>query len=545
MPCEIEYMAHDLRYQSADDLGGELVPSLEKNRLTMQSLPFEFIEVWPDPIAVVERGVFTFVNQALVQYLGFASARDFEGRAMLDFVHPEDRPQAADRMEGAILGGMPNPALERRLLRRDGTVVTAEVSSAVYRGGESPQLVIVARDVTRRTLQHDTVFTDRSSLSTLAAGIAHEINNPLAYLMTNLEFMGEEIARTRRLLSASGAGLAQIPGGQSLMLTVPRLLEVEEALADALGGAERVRQIVKNLRMLSRDESVRKQPLEVKTAVDAALEIMANEIRHRAKLVRDLHETPLVEVNQTQLCQVLVNLLTNAVQAIENGTAQENEIKIVTGTDARGWAFTEIRDTGIGITPEVEERMFDLFFTTKPLGTGQGLGLSISHALIKGMGGEISAGRNGTRGAMFRVSLPPAAPLTARPEAATTKHRILIIDDEAGICSSLRRILGQPYETQATTSAPEALGMLRAGERFDLILCDLMMPELTGMELHQALKKFAPDQADRMIFLTGGAFTPSARAFLDETHNLRVDKPFNKEALRALVAERLGVGGGA
>jgi two-component system cell cycle sensor histidine kinase/response regulator CckA len=521
------------------------VPDLELVRPTLKALPVEFFEAWPDPIACVHGGLLTYVNKALVQYLGYGSARDFEGHAVLDFIHPDDRKLTAERMDAALLGGMPNPALERKLLRRDGTMVTAEVSSAVYGTGDSASLVIVLRDVTRRALRTETILNDRSSLSTLAAGIAHEINNPLAYLMTNLEFAGEEISRTRRLLSASGAGLAQIPGGQSLMLSVPRLMEVEESLSDALGGAERVRQIVKNLRMLSRDESVRIQPLDLATAVDASLEIMANEIRHRAKLVRQAQDTPLVEVNQTQLCQVLVNILTNAVQAIEKGTAQENEIKIVTGTDARGWAFVEIRDTGVGISPDVADRMFDLFFTTKPQGTGQGLGLSISHALVNGMGGEIFAGHNGPRGATFRVSLPPAALRTSKAEPALTKRRILIVDDEAGICSSLRRILGTPYETETTTRAFEALELIRSGERYDLILCDLMMPDLTGMELHRELQKLAPDQADRMIFLTGGAFTPGAREFLEETKNLRVDKPFNKEALRALVAERLGVGGGA
>ncbi len=134
--------------------------------------------------------------------------------------------------------------------------------------------------------------------------------------------------------------------------------------------------------------------------------------------------------------------------------------------------------------------------------------------------------------------------MVSRAEA-TTKRRILVVDDEPGICASLRRILGQPYETQTTTSAREALRLIGAGERFDLILCDLMMPELTGMELYQELRELAPDQADRMVFLTGGAFTPSAREFLEETRNLRVDKPFNKEALRALVAQQLGLGGSA
>src|SRR5580698_14957 len=122
-----------------------MVPMLEKTPPNAQTLPWDLIEAWPDPIAIGRKGVLTFVNQALVQYLGFASVRDFEGREILDFVHPEDRKLSADRMEAALLGGMPNPPLERRLLRRDGTIVTAEISSAVFRGSEGASLVMLLR----------------------------------------------------------------------------------------------------------------------------------------------------------------------------------------------------------------------------------------------------------------------------------------------------------------------------------------------------------------------------------------------------------------
>jgi CheY-like chemotaxis protein len=124
---------------------------------------------------------------------------------------------------------------------------------------------------------------------------------------------------------------------------------------------------------------------------------------------------------------------------------------------------------------------------------------------------------------------------------AETRRRILVVDDEPAICASVKRILGTTYDLHIATRAQEALAQVERGDRYDLIFCDLMMPEMTGMDLHSSLQKLAPDQAERMVFLTGGAFTPKARDFLANAPNAKVDKPFNKDTLRALVAEKLQI----
>src|SRR5581483_11789054 len=329
------------------------------------------------------------------------------------------------------------------------------------------------------------LLEDRPALTILAASLAHEINNPLAYLMANLEFALDEVARVRLLLASHLPSAALLPGGQPLLQGGPRLADVEAALGDALDGAERVRKVVKNLRALSREETTRPETIQLKTALDAALEVTAAEVRPQAKLVCDLRETPLVDVNRSQLSQVLANLVTNAAQSVARRAGSDGLIKIACGTDTRGWAYVEVQDSGMGLPPEIAEGPLDLF-SNRPLQMKRGLGLSISQALVDGMGGEIRAAQNQPRGAVFRVSLPPSA-IRADKAPAAVRRRILIVDDEAAICSSMRRILGPAYAIETTTDPAGALKRFEAGERFDLILCDLMMPQVTGMDLHREL----------------------------------------------------------
>ena len=519
-------------------------PTNAKRSALAKLVPLAFLEAWPDPIGVLQHDRFTFVNRAAVHYLGYSSATEIEGLTALEVVSPEDRGISDQRIQSAIRSGAPNPWLRRRLLRRDGTVTECECTSQGFGVGANAAVVVFLRDLSlRRDVQTVLTHTDQvSPLATLAAGIAHEINNPMTFVVTNIEFATEELARLRALIAAASPALKVVPAAQSMLSNQARLEEAETALKDALGGAERVRLIVKNLRSLSHDESVRTQRVDLVAAMEAALEVVGTELHRRAKLVRELSPVPSVQANPAQLTQVFVNLLTNAMQAIEAGAPQHNEVRVRSGMDGQSRVFVEVCDSGAGLSAEVRERMFDLFFTTKEVGVGQGLGLPVSHALIRGMGGELSADANSPRGAVFRVTLPAA---DSPPKTATAgKRRILIVDDEAGICASLKRILGPAYDIDTETSATAALDRLRGGERFDLILCDLMMPELTGMDLHAKLKVLLPEQADRMIFLTGGAFTSQAREFLETSRNIHVDKPFNKDSLRALVKERLGLGGG-
>jgi CheY-like chemotaxis protein len=200
----------------------------------------------------------------------------------------------------------------------------------------------------------------------------------------------------------------------------------------------------------------------------------------------------------------------------------------------------DVTDTGAGIPPEILPRIFDAFFTTKAVGVGTGLGLAICHRIITDMGGQLTVTSMLGHGTTFRVSLPVASDVPAPAQAPATvvaaprRGRILVVDDELLVGNSVKRILAKAHDVLALSSAKDALSLCESGEIFDLILCDLMMPDMTGMELHRELARVRPEHAERMIFMTGGAFTPEARKFL-ETSKEHVEKPFDSANLRALV----------
>jgi CheY-like chemotaxis protein len=211
---------------------------------------------------------------------------------------------------------------------------------------------------------------------------------------------------------------------------------------------------------------------------------------------------------------------------------------------AAGQVIAEIRDTGPGIPDEIRARIFDPFFTTKPIGVGTGLGLSICHRIISTLGGDITVESHPGRGTTFRVVLPVASandekapvPVTPPPVIAPSlRARIAIVDDEVAIGTTIRRVLGSKHDVVPITAAREAIARVAGGERFDVIVCDLMMPEVTGMDLHAELSRLAPDQAARMVFMTGGAFSPSARAFIERMSNARLEKPFELSRLEAII----------
>jgi PAS domain S-box-containing protein len=396
----------------------------------------------------------------------------------------------------------------------------------------------VQRDITEhKRAQAQLLLSDRMvSVGTLAAGVAHEINNPLSAVLANLDLI-------KMAISSTDADPTSGNGASPASFAV--LDEISEPLGDAREGAERVRQIVRDLRIFSRTDDERRGPVELHRVLESTLRMAFNEIRHRARLVKDYGQVPQVEGNESRLGQVFLNLIVNAAQAITEGRADKNEIRIVTRTDQQGRAVVEIRDTGSGIAPGDLPRIFDPFFTTKPIGIGTGLGLSICHRIVTSMSGEIQMDSELGKGTVVRVSLQPtrAEPVqqpkvTERPQPATRRGRILIVDDEPMIGSTIGRVLVE-HEVTIATSAQQALQQLRQGNPFDVILCDLMMPDMTGMDLHAEMLRVSPEEAKKMIFVTGGVFTPGAREFLDRTPNQRIEKPFDNYQLRALINDRL------
>jgi CheY-like chemotaxis protein len=274
--------------------------------------------------------------------------------------------------------------------------------------------------------------------------------------------------------------------------------------------------------------------------LEAALVLAANEIRHRARVVKIYRPLPPVMGDEARLIQVFFSLLINAAQAIPDGHADDNRIEIKTWTEGSR-AVIEIRDSGEGIRAENLARIFDPFFTTKPQGLGTGLGLAVCHGTVQGLGGEIVVESTLGLGSRFRVVLP-GAPEQARDRPTAERvstgrgrsGKIIVIDDDAAVGTAIRRALGRRHDVLTTTSGAEAVERIRRGERFDLILCDLMMPMLSGMDVHDALTTLCPEQASRMVFITGGAFTVTAREFLDRVPNERFDKPFDASRLRLL-----------
>jgi PAS domain S-box-containing protein len=461
-----------------------------------------------------------------------ATVPDFD--ALLSFVHPDDREAVRAAVSRWLDPGEEGRfQVQHRIVRPDGTIrwvaVNGKARFAEVDGVLKPvRLAGAVLDVTEmKAVQAQLMQADRlASVGTIAAGVAHEINNPLAYLSAALDFLDEHAAEL-----AAGSPLRQ---------------EVLHALAEAREGTERVRHVVRDLRTFSGTREERRTRVELPRILESAIHLAANEIRYRARLVRDFGPAPAVMADETRLGQVALNLLINAAQAIPEGHVDRHEIRVVTATGAQGRAVVEVRDTGVGIPPEIAERIFDPFFTTKPRGVGTGLGLTICRSIVVGLGGEIAVESRPGGGTTVRVVLPPApaasAPEVAAPAPAPSgrRGRVLVVDDEPAVAAAIRRALESQHEVVVNGSAEEALRAIERGERFDAILCDLMMPGMSGMDLHDAVVRVAPEQASRFVVLTGGAFTDRAREFLERVTLPRCDKPFSSEGLRATVRKMVG-----
>jgi PAS domain S-box-containing protein len=489
---------------------------------------FEFATV--GILLVDAEGGLVETNRAIRRILG-RGEDDLRGVTFADVHAASDRASAAAILRQMREGLVSAVELPRRLLRKDGAFADVIVRASALRDetGAFRFALAVVEDVTaKKRLEAQLVLSERmASVGTLAAGVAHEINNPLAFILANLDYAVGELRSA-----------AVDP-------------DVVRALREARDGGLRVREIVRDLKAFSRADAEARETVDPRRVLQSALGLAHNEIRHRARLEVEMGEVPLVSASEHRLGQVFLNLLINAAQAIPEGSAPGNVVRAITSAAPDGRAVIEIQDTGSGIAPDVLPRIFDPFFTTKPVGVGTGLGLAICHGIVSGLGGEIRVDSAPGRGSTFRILLPPARPSASPPpqadegtSAPVRRGRILVVDDEALIGRAISRILAPQHEVVAHTSARAALDELAGGGRaFDLVLCDLMMPDMTGMELHARFREVAPSLADRTVFLTGGAFTGSAREFLARVPNPRIEKPFEPEALRALVAHLLARSG--
>ncbi|MBN1654221.1 MAG: response regulator [Deltaproteobacteria bacterium] len=490
------------------------------------------IEGSTDGIIVISNSRILYVNPAALRSLGYEHKEQLIGSAYFNLIHPEDRDRVLNGIRSVLASGAASPAREQRFVRRDGGTSAVEVVSIPLEFEGEQAVAILARDLTeRKKLENQLIHADRMvSVGTLAAGIAHEINNPLTYVRTNLTLISEELHSLNKELS---------PG---------RLDELLELLAQTQDGTERVRLIVRDLKSFSRaeDDDTTLRPVDLHRVLESSISMAWNEIRHRAQLEKQFSGVTLVKGNVAKLGQVFLNLLVNAAQALPIGSALQNRITVRTYRNDSSKVVVEIEDTGSGIPEEIVKRIFDPFFTTKPVGVGTGLGLSICHSIVTGLGGEITVDSKSGVGTTMRVILEPAVPVSVKPDSIPalpskgpkTGLRILIVDDEPGVARSLRRAL-RDHDVTISLSGREAIEQLKTDPPFDLIFCDLMMPDISGMDLYGTAAQRTPGLEKRMIFMTGGAFTQQARNFLESIPNKWLEKPFEIRQVQELVKKRI------
>lgn len=478
-------------------------------------------------IATDENLVVSYLNRAAEALTGCASD-DAVGRPVQDVLRLQDR-HGGELLSPAVR------ALETRsvvtlddavtMVSRDAgrRLIDDSAAPIIDERGRLLGVVVVFRDVTeRKGMETQLARTERLvALGTLAAGICHEINNPLTHVIESIEW-------GMRLAGDEGASAA-----------------VTGALAEARESAVRIGKIVKGVREFTQPGPESRRRVSLRDVLGAAVKLTAVELRARARLALSERPSPEVHADPDRLTQVFVNLLLNAAQAIPQGEQGAHVIAVELDEAPDGRARVVVRDDGQGIDPAALPRIFDPFFTTKAPGAGMGMGLSISASIVRGYGGEISAVSDVGRGTAFTVllpaaeaSTPPEAPRpAAAPDRSARRGRVLIVDDEEIVSRSLARAIADRHDVERLGDPRDALARLLQDPEPDAVLCDVMMPEMSGIELYEAVRARRPALAARFVFLTAGATNDEARTFLTAPDRQVIYKPiFDAGKLRAAVA---------
>jgi len=491
-----------------------------------------FVRSMPVPAVVHRDDAFVLVNRAFTEAFGYGEA-EIVGRSILDIVESADVPYVRQYVANGLEERAGLTTREHHLLHADGTRSAVEVTSVpvVFRGQLTPMAVI--HDLReRKRLEAQLVMADRmASLGRLSAAVGHEINNPLAYILGSLTLIDRELAQ----LGVGPAATSQL----------------HDLLGNVREGAERIRAVVQDLRALSREPIDARGPADLSHVLDLCTAMAEHELRHRARLVKAYAALPAVGGTEARLGQVFSNLLVNAAQAIPEGDAAGNEVRVEAHVTADGKVAVDVVDTGSGIAPEVVPRIFEPFFSTKA-GAGTGLGLSISQHIVTSLGGTISATPNAPRGTRLRVVLPCAdeaeaiesvrqEAARAETEAKNVQARILVVDDEPQITLMIARLL-RPRAVDVAHGGKEAITRLSDGPRYDVILCDLHMNDLTGMDVYEHLQRAGGGLERRVIFMTGGVMSERATNFVAQCDCPLLDKPFDGAALESAIESVLARG---
>ncbi len=389
----------------------EALERIERSEASFRALA----EQSPEAIIVHAGGRMLYVNRAAAETLGFASPQAAVGGALLNIVHPDDRAAVASRLQVLEAGETTLPFSEERFIRADGTEIVASVSAVkvVFEG--TPAVAAIGRDMTAQRAR-DAQYAQAqkmASIGLLAAGVAHEVNNPLAYTMLRMQALAALSKRLDRNLSVLRAELEGRADGdaQNALRACEQqaelLAELDDHVATAHEGAEKVRSIVHDLRVFSRLDRDDRSVIDVLGPLRRALSMAGHALERRARVVEDFSETPPILASAGKLTQVFLNLLLNASEALPEGNLRDDELR-VTVRLVDGWVQVAVSDTGRGVAPEDLPRLFEPFFSARPNTASTGLGLAICHGIVTSLGGAIRVESKVGVGTTFTVSLPQA-----------------------------------------------------------------------------------------------------------------------------------------
>jgi len=483
-------------------------------------------------------------------YVGRLTARDNQTIAVnpflrLVFGYPSDtpetrvRPFAPDRFTDADARAAFLDRLARegavtdhllRLRRADGSPLWVEVNAhaELEAGGEAVRIAALVRDVSdrkrhedqSRDLYHQLLQAEKmAALGTTISGVAHELNNPLATILTWAERLSQ-----RDLDAQSRKGIETI-----------------------LGEADRAARIVRNLLTFARKRHTTRTMVDINQVVRETLALRAYEQRVTNIRLLDALASgiPHVFADPHQIQQVLLNLVINAEQAMLGANGRGTLVVRTWQDEAGESVILEVNDDGPGVADDVKKKIFDPFFTTKDVGKGTGLGLTVAYAIVEEHGGRLWLESQPGQGASFFIQLP-ATGGKLRPQgspAAQTAKRlpvprldglaVLIVEDEAALAAAMTEsFVDAGFLADRAGDGEEGLARLEGGH-YDLIVCDLKMPRMDGMQFYRALAEYYPEMTSRILFVTGDVIATDAERFLAESGCRWLPKPFRiNELLR-------------
>ncbi len=466
------------------------------------------------------------VNPALWRMHGY-TREEFLMLPHRQLVHPSCHP-AFDDILRAVAASKPFHA-EVSDLRKDGSEFELEVHGVPMRYRGEPHVLTIARDISEKKRVAEELARQRealyhreklAALGSLLAGVAHELNNPLSVVMARAVLLEESEHPPTRVAA----------------------LKIRTA-------AERCARIVRTFLAMARQRRPERAPVAINDVLEAALEVLSYGLRSTGvEVVLDLAaELPLISADADQLHQVFMNLIVNAQQSLQD-QRPPRRLRLASRLDTGGNAIrVVIADNGPGVSEAIRARIFDPYFTTKPMGIGIGIGLSVSLGLVEAHGGTLAVECPQEGGAVFAVMLPVGSVDSAEskevpvPQAATPRS-VLVVDDESEIRETLAEILSlDGHRVETAASGREALARLSSA-RYDAIITDIRMPDLDGCALFQEIEGRWPALASRVVFITGDTLTPALREFARVAGRPIIEKPFLPVDVRRTLAEVVGHG---